>query len=108
MYKFIASLFNHFFYSPCHIQEDEVELQLEDVSIKLIRKLNIKVPHEVTIVIPRVELRDRKYKDDQLVEERERIYNSVTVVHAPRHPYLENKSDLIEPATSINSMKKNI
>ncbi len=73
-------------YSRDHIQEDEVELQLEDMTIKLSRKLNLFVPHEITVVIPRVELRDRQYANGELVSEQERIYNSVTLVHAPRHP----------------------
>ncbi|MTI79339.1 MAG: hypothetical protein FH758_00445 [Firmicutes bacterium] len=73
-------------YIPPRILEDEVKLQLEDVCIKLIRKLNIPIPHEVTIVIPRVEFRDREYENGELVKEKERIYNSITVVHAPRHP----------------------
>ncbi|MEG6616255.1 hypothetical protein V6C27_07435 [Peptococcaceae bacterium 1198_IL3148] len=72
-----------------HIQEDEIELQLEDVIIRVRRKLNLLTPHEVTVVIPRVELRERHYKNGQLTRENERLYNSITVVHAPRHS-LEN------------------
>ncbi|MBM7854657.1 hypothetical protein JOC37_001035 [Desulfohalotomaculum tongense] len=86
------------------MQEDEIELQLEDIKIKLTRKLNIPVPHEVTIVIPRVELRHRKYKNGKLVEEKERIYNSITVVHAPRHR-LEKPPGLGSPAAEKVNQK---
>lgn len=68
------------------IQEDHAELQLEDVNVKLSRKLNLLIPHEITVVIPRVELRDRQYVNGKLIAEKERIYNSITIVHAPRHP----------------------
>ena len=90
--------------NPGHIQEDEIEMQLEDITIKLKRKLNLFVPHEITVVIPRVELRDRRYADGKLAAEQERIYNSVTLVHAPRHPQ-ENPPDfgsnpLISPQPS--------
>lgn len=62
---------------PC-TQDDAVELSLPGLSVTLTRRLNVDVPHEVTIIIPRAELRFRE-------RETELIYSSITVVHAPRH-----------------------
>lgn len=61
------------------VQDDHVELTLPGLAMALTRRLNIEVPHEVTVVIPRAEIRIR----DQEVE---LIYSSITIVHAPRHP----------------------
>ncbi len=62
---------------------DKVTVSLYGLTITLERKIDLSVPHEVTVVIPRAEYR-RKIKDGS--EETEVILNSITVVHAPRHP----------------------
>ncbi|MFZ5645745.1 MAG: hypothetical protein ACOY46_19480 [Bacillota bacterium] len=65
---------------PCPpVQEDNITLELPLLRINLSRKLNIDVPHEVSIIIPRAEIRFSG-------ETTELIYSSITVVHAPRHP----------------------
>ena len=46
----------------------------------------MEVPHEITIVVPRVEIKRQYARPDGCAGEEELIYNSVTVVHAPRHP----------------------
>ncbi|MEG6521513.1 hypothetical protein [Desulfotomaculum sp. 1211_IL3151] len=75
---------------PCHCyQNDHVDLVVEGAGIRLCRLSSLSVPAEVSAYIPRVEIRHRTYDNGQLVSEDERIYNSITVVHAPRHP-LEN------------------
>ncbi|MEW6065082.1 MAG: hypothetical protein ACOY35_04210 [Bacillota bacterium] len=75
---------------PCNCyQNDHVDLVVEGAGIRMCRLSNLSVPAEVSAIIPRVEIRRRRYENGQLVYEDERIYNSITVVHAPRHP-LEN------------------
>ncbi|SHF41401.1 hypothetical protein SAMN02745133_02587 [Desulforamulus putei DSM 12395] len=75
---------------PCNCyQNDHVDLVVEGAGISLRRLSSLSVPAEVSAYIPRVEIRRRHYENGQLVCEDERIYNSITVVHAPRHP-LEN------------------
>ncbi|AQS59676.1 hypothetical protein [Desulforamulus ferrireducens] len=75
---------------PCNCyQNDHVDLVVEGAGIRLCRLSNLSVPAEVSAYIPRVEIRQRRYENGQLISEDERIYNSITVVHAPRHP-LEN------------------
>ncbi|WP_041274611.1 hypothetical protein [Desulforamulus reducens] len=76
--------------APCNCyQNDHVDLVVEGAGIRLCRLSSLSVPAEVSAYIPRVEIRHRTYQNGELVSEDERIYNSITVVHAPRHP-LEN------------------
>lgn len=68
-------------------QQDSIELYLPGVKINMKRSLKgINTPHEVTVVLPRVEMRKKCLKPDCSEYEYEIIYNSITVVHAPRHP----------------------
>lgn len=72
---------------PCNCyQNDHVDLVVEGAGIRLCRLSSLSVPAEVSAYIPRVEIRQRRYENGQLISEDERIYNSITVVHAPRHP----------------------
>lgn len=66
-----------------NIGSDKITLSLYGLTITMERKTDISVPHEVTVVVPRVECR-RKIKDGE--EDIEVILNSITVVHSPRHP----------------------
>lgn len=66
-------------------QCDQIELQLEDLYIKMNRITDQQIPHEVTVVVPRAEIRE-KYDENQNLIEKEVILNSITIVHAPRHP----------------------
>ncbi|MDH7578637.1 MAG: hypothetical protein QHH75_12685 [Bacillota bacterium] len=67
-------------------QQDEITLIIAGVTIKVRRLHSLPVPHEVTVVIPRAEIRHRRYREGKLIEEDEAILNSITIVHAPRHP----------------------
>src|SRR4051794_10635205 len=64
---------------------DLVILQLGDLQIHVCRQKPVDVPHEITVVVPRVEIHRRYTRPDGCGGEEELIYNSVTVVHAPRH-----------------------
>jgi len=66
--------------------KDRVELQLNDLVVILSRELSIDVPHEVSIIVPRAELRQKVVHPDKSEESSEVILNSITIVHAPRHP----------------------
>lgn len=79
---------------PCNCyQNDYIDLVVEGASIRLGRLSNLSVPGELSAYIPRVEIRQKYYENGELVREDERIYNSITVVHAPRHP-LENPPEI--------------
>lgn len=65
---------------PCPpVQDDNIVLSLPMLNITLTRKVRIDVPHEVSVIVPRAEIR---YSEGAV----ELIYSSITVVHAPRHP----------------------
>lgn len=66
-------------------QCDNIEVELEDLYIKMSRITDQQIPHEVTVVVPRAEIRE-KYDENHNLIEKEVILNSITVVHAPRHP----------------------
>lgn len=61
------------------VQEDTIEVALPLLSIKLTRRLSTDVPHEVSVIVPRAEMRFGE-------QEIELVYSSITIVHAPRHP----------------------
>lgn len=65
---------------PCPpVQDDSIILSLPMLDITLTRKISIDVPHEVSVIVPRAEIRC----GEGAVE---LIYSSITVVHTPRHP----------------------
>ena len=64
---------------------DRVLLELPGVKIRLERCASDRTPHEVTLVLPRIEIR-KTTKSAAAETTEEYIYNSITVVHAPRHP----------------------
>lgn len=73
------------------LSRDEIEIVINGVTMRVRRQTSLPWPHEVTAVIPRAELRQRRYQDGQLVSEDELILNSITIVHAPRHPLAGEK-----------------
>ena len=91
---------------PCQpVQEDNITLELPLLKITLSRKLNIDVPHEVSIIIPRAEIRCSG-------ETTEFVYSSITVVHAPRHPLagemppgIPGETNSQAPAIKVNFRK---
>lgn len=66
-------------------QCDCIELELAELYIKMKRVTDQAIPHEVTVIVPRAEIRE-KYDGNQKLIEREVILNSITLVHSPRHP----------------------
>lgn len=90
------------------LQSDCIQVELDGLDIKLSRITNPEIPHEVTVVVPRAEIREKFDEKGSLVE-REVILNSITVVHAPRHPLADPSSRVPEiPARSqsINFKRK--
>lgn len=69
----------------CQGMHDRVLLELPGIKMKLERCASDSLPHEVTLVLPRIEIR-RTTKSGAAETTEEYIYSSVTVVHAPRHP----------------------
>ena len=63
---------------------DSVDLRLPLCRLRIERKSWLPIPHELQVVIPRVEIRERIWEKDGVRREREIILSSVTAVSAPR------------------------
>lgn len=66
-------------------QRDYIKVQLQQLNMEMLRVTDKDIPHEVTVIVPRAEIRE-KYDEKGNLIEREVILNSITLVHAPRHP----------------------
>ena len=81
----LAQLFG----SSCK-NEDQIHLDLDGLEIDLERCFNYDRPHEVSIFVPRAELRTKIEEADK-VKETEILLNSITVVHSPYRPADDNE-----------------
>ena len=89
-------------------QSDCIKVSLFGLEIVVKRITDPDIPHEVTVVTPRAELREKYDENNQLIE-KEIILNSITVVHAPRHPLAGPPSPPPEiPPKSVNFIPKNL
>lgn len=71
------------------LQTDMAAIKIGDLLVTMARRVNLPVPHEFSVYVPRVEIRRRYYRDGQLQYEQELVFNSLTIVHAPQHPPAE-------------------
>ncbi|MGE5486070.1 MAG: hypothetical protein ACM3X4_13750 [Ignavibacteriales bacterium] len=62
--------------------QDDTSLSLPGVEIRVRRWSTLPVPHEVSVIVPRMEVRIKR--DASGGEEMELILSSITVVHSPR------------------------
>lgn len=62
---------------------DEVRISLSEFNMSMSRWFTSDLPHEVSVFVPRAEVRIRKGRG---VQETEITLDSITIVHAPRHP----------------------
>jgi hypothetical protein len=67
------------------INQDYAFVKLESLYMEVKKTFTNGVPNEVQIVIPRVEIRE-KIETPFFTKTKEVIYNSVTIVNAPRPP----------------------
>lgn len=63
---------------------DEVVVCLDSLVMRLTRKTDLGIAHEVTVVVPRAEI-TKRYQAGHLVEE-VIAYSSITIAHSPRFP----------------------
>lgn len=63
---------------------DEVEIVIMGLKAKMLRKMYIPVPHEVSLFVPRLELKN-KITEGGKTTETSVILNSLTIVSAPRN-----------------------
>lgn len=66
--------------------ENQLEIKIGDVLVRICRSSDIPPTNELTAVIPRAEFRTRRYEKGQLASEEEIVLSGITLVDAPRHP----------------------
>ncbi|MBM7558046.1 hypothetical protein [Halanaerobacter jeridensis] len=76
--------------------KDEIYLDLDGLEIMVNRCFSYDKPHEVSVFVPRAELR-KKIKNGEQLEEIEILLNSITIVHSPQRPSEEGSDTPIEP-----------
>ena len=64
---------------------DRVEFSIFGLQGKLIRKMCLPVPHEVSLFVPRLEITNKVTEGDKTTETT-LVLNSFTIVSAPRPP----------------------
>jgi len=72
--------------------DNQLEIAIGDILVRIIRRTTIPPQNELTAVIPRAEIRLKRYQDGQLVIEKEVILNSITLVDSPLHPPVSSKT----------------
>ncbi|WP_420832961.1 hypothetical protein [Sporohalobacter salinus] len=77
-------IYNLFKTTDCR-NKDEIQLDLDGLEITMERCFAYDKPHEVSVFVPRAELR-KKIDDGEKTEEIEILLNSITVVHSPQRP----------------------
>lgn len=75
--------------------KDEIYLSLDGLEIVVNRSFAYDKPHEVSVFVPRAELRKTIQNGDR-IEEVEVLLNSITVVHSPQRSSDEEKG-IVEP-----------
>ena len=76
--------------------QDQIYLNLDGLEIDVDRCFAYDKPHEVTVIVPRAELRKKRTTGDT-TEETEILLNSITVVHSPYRPSDEGEGPTPEP-----------
>lgn len=76
---------------------DRVDLDLWGLHLCVTRETSLEIPTELTVVLPRTELRHNCTKGDPPVCDTEIILSSITVVLAPRHPLAGPPATLPSP-----------
>ncbi|NLI11608.1 MAG: hypothetical protein GX425_03040 [Peptococcaceae bacterium] len=66
--------------------ENQMEIIIGDISLKITRSSAIPPSNELTVIIPRAEIRRRRYERGLLAGTEEILLSSVTLVDSPRHP----------------------
>lgn len=88
----VLSLLRLCFPSNSSAMHDEIELNLAGLNIVMKRETNPNTPYEVSVYVPRAEIRKKCPHGTECPPEGcpdctvEILLNSITIVHAPRHP----------------------
>lgn len=72
---------------------DLAGMEIGPLKVTMTRKALFPVPHEFSVFIPRVEIREKWSRGD-VQYEREMLFNSLTIVHSPQRPPTESSRAL--------------
>ena len=61
---------------------DDVIVRLDDLVLSVRRRIDVDVPFEVSVVVPRAEVTET-YSEGKMVQ-RTLVYSSITIAHSPR------------------------
>ncbi len=70
---------------------DTIKLNLFGLKIEISRELPVNYPHELTVVVPRAELRKNIAVDKFKKADLEVLLNSITIAHSPRYEPIKFK-----------------
>lgn len=85
--------------------ENQLEIIIGDILVRITRNQDIPPNNELTAVIPRAEIRRRRYENGRLAgAEEEIILTSITLVDAPRCPSGKTESLTGHPATAVPAL----
>ncbi|MEW6572580.1 MAG: hypothetical protein AB1374_02970 [Bacillota bacterium] len=69
---------------------DHARVELPPLVMEVTKRFTCKVPHEITVVVPRAEVRER-IQMPFFTRNREIIYSSITIIIAPRAPLTDTQ-----------------
>ena len=85
-----------------NLTHDQVKMDFYGFTLSVDRETNSTVPSELSVIVPRVEYRERFTDSQPPVYEKEIIISSVTVVVSPRHePEDPAEVPVIEPRLKV-------
>lgn len=82
--------------------KDQAKIEIGPLKMFLEKQYKYDHPHETSLYIPRVEIRE-KIESFLFTKTKETIYNSITIVDAPRAPLSENNNG---PAFPVDFFKE--
>lgn len=68
--------------APGYKTVDDVVVRLDDLILSVRRKIDVDVPFEVSVVVPRAEVTET-YSEGKMVQ-RTLVYSSITIAYSPR------------------------
>lgn len=77
--------FYRFFKKTFYTNKDQAQIQIGPLKMFLEKNYKYDYPHETSLYIPRVEIRE-KTESFLFTKTKETIFNSITIVSAPRAP----------------------
>lgn len=91
---YLKKFFQRFFCKKA-VNFDYARIELGPLKMKMKKYYNYERPHEISVIVPRVEMR-KEIKSPFFTLTEEIIYNSVTIVNAPQAPLAgEGEKDVI-------------